>query len=77
MVPLQLVLVVIVIWCFYIHFLNNYLKTNRTLWVEVQDYFNPDQLISRNKAKKNLHLVAEITQKLKSYNSLFDKYWYR
>lgn len=77
MVPLQLVLVVIGIWCFYIHFLNNYMKTNRTLWVEVQDYFNPDYHISRNRAKKNLHLVAEITQKLKSYNSLFDKYWYR
>ena len=48
MVPLQLVLVVIVIWCFYIHFLNNYLKTNRTLWVEVQDYTNSEYSISRN-----------------------------
>ena len=28
-------------------------------------------------AKQNLHLVGEVTQKLRSYNYLFDKYWYR
>ncbi len=33
--------------------------------------------ISRFQAKQNLHLVGEVTQKLRSYNYLFDKYWYR
>ena len=33
--------------------------------------------ISRYQAKQNLQLVSEVTQKLRSYNDLFDKYWYR
>ena len=33
--------------------------------------------VSRFQAKQNLHLVGEVTQKLRSYNYLFDKYWYR
>ena len=54
-----------------------FMKRKRLLWVEVQDHQNSEFSISRNQAKQNLHLVGEITQKLKSYNYLFDKYWYR
>jgi len=54
-----------------------FMKRKRLLWVEVQDINNSEYSISRNEAKQNLHLVGEITQKLKSYNYLFDKYWYR
>jgi len=52
------------------------MKRRRVVWVEVQDAFKSDVQVTRNDAKENLHLIAEITQKLKSYNSLFDKYWY-
>ena len=53
------------------------MKRRRVVWVEVQDAFKSDVQVTRNDAKENLHLIAEITQKLKSYNSLFDKYWYQ
>lgn len=71
------VLFIILIWCFYLHFFMAYMKRKRIVWVEVQDSRGSEYNISRNEAKKNLHLVGEITQKLKSYNSLFDKYWYK
>lgn len=77
MVPLAVVLTVIMIWCFYLRFVMAFMRRKRLVWVEVQDFQNSDYTISRNEAKENLHLVGEITQKLKSYNSLFDKYWYR
>lgn len=77
MVPLFIVLVVIMVWCFYLRFVMAFMKRKRLLWVEVQDYENSEYSITRNIAKQNLHLVGEITQKLKSYNYLFDKYWYR
>ena len=35
------------------------------------------EVVSRFTAKQNLHLIGEITQKLRSYSDLFDKYWYR
>ena len=73
MVPLMVVLSVIMIWCFYLRFVLAFMKRKRLVWVEVQDKSNSDYNISRNEAKQNLHLVGEITQKLKSYNSLFDK----
>ena len=77
MVPLFIVLIVIMIWCFYLRFVMAFIKRKRLLWVEVQDHTNSEYSITRNVAKQNLHLVGEITQKLKSYNYLFDKYWYR
>jgi hypothetical protein len=77
MVPLFIVLTVIMIWCFYLRFVMAFIKRKRLLWVEVQDHTNSEYSITRNVAKQNLHLVGEITQKLKSYNYLFDKYWYR
>ena len=33
--------------------------------------------VSRIQAKENLLLLDELTKRLKSYNSLFDKYWYQ
>lgn len=48
----------------------------RLIYVEVMDQSNSDFYISRFQAKQNLHLVGEVTQKLRSYNYLFDKYWY-
>ena len=77
MVPLLAVLTVIMIWCFYLRFVMAFMKRKKLVWVEVQDYQSSDMSITRNEAKFNLHLVGEITQKLKSYNYLFDKYWYR
>ena len=77
MVPLAVVLTIIMSWCFYLRFVMAFMRRKRLVWVEVQDFQNSDYSITRNEAKENLHLVGEITQKLKSYNSLFDKYWYR
>lgn len=77
MVPLFVVASVIMTWCIYLRFVMAFMKRKRLLWVEVQDINNSEYSISRNEAKQNLHLVGEITQKLKSYNYLFDKYWYR
>jgi len=74
--PLSFVLIIIMIWCFYLRFVISFMKRKRVLWVEVQDIFNSDYNISRNESKVNLHMVDEITKKLKSYNSLFDKVWY-
>ena len=76
-IPLLIVLFIIFFWCLYLRFVMEFMKRKRLLWVEVQDHQNSEFSISRNQAKQNLHLVGEITQKLKSYNYLFDKYWYR
>lgn len=59
--PLMGVLFVILIWCFYLHFFMAYMKRKRIVWVEVQDSRSSEYNISRNEAKKNLHLVGEIT----------------
>ena len=53
------------------------MKRKRILWVEVQDYLNSEYKTSRNESKMNLHTIDDITKKLKTYSSLFDKYWYR
>lgn len=52
------------------------MRRKKLLWVEVKDQYN-SYFISRNEAKRNLHIVSEMTTKLRGYNSLFDKYWYR
>ena len=74
--PLSFVLIIIMIWCFYLRFVISFMKRKRLLWVEVQDYYNSEYSITRNESKMNLHMVDDITKKLKSYSSLFDKYWY-
>jgi Zn-dependent protease with chaperone function len=61
MVPLFIVLIVIMSWCFYLRFVMAFMKRKRLLWVEVQDYENSEYSITRNVAKQNLHLVGEIT----------------
>jgi hypothetical protein len=35
--PLTFVLAVIMIWCFYLNVVTNYMRRKRILWVEVQD----------------------------------------
>ena len=64
------------IWCFYFRFMKAVMARRRLIFVEVMDQSNSEFYISRYQAKQNLHLVSEITQKLRSYNYLFDKYWY-
>jgi hypothetical protein len=76
MIPLICVLTIIMIWCFYIRFVISHMRRKKLLWVEVKDQYN-SYFISRNEAKRNLHIVSEMTTKLRGYNSLFDKYWYR
>lgn len=76
MAPLTIILGIIMVWCFYFRFMKAVLARKRLIWVEVLDHEN-DFGITRFIAKQNLHLVGEVTQKLRSYNSLFDKYWYR
>ena len=49
----------------------------RLIWVEVLDRKNQDFHITRIMAKENLRLVSEITTNVRSYNQMFDKYWYR
>ena len=75
-IPLAFVLIIIMIWCFYLRFVISFMKRKRLLWAEVQDYYNSEYSISRTESKMNLHMVDDITKKLKSYSSLFDKYWY-
>ena len=77
MVPLIVVLTLIIIWFFYLRFVISFIQRKKLMWVEVQDCFDPEYQISRNQAKKNLHMLLEATQKLKSYIDLFDKYWYK
>lgn len=77
MAPLTIILAIIMIWCFYFRFMKAVMARKRLIWVEVLDQKNSDIYISRFLAKQNLHLVGEVTQKLRSYNYLFDKYWYR
>lgn len=76
MAPLTIILAVIMVWCFYFRFMKAVMARRRLIWVEVLDQQN-DFSITRYMAKQNLHLVGEVTQKLRSYNYLFDKYWYR
>jgi hypothetical protein len=77
MAPLTIILGVIMVWCFYFRFMKAVLARRRLIWVEVLNQKNSEMFVSRFQAKQNLHLVGEVTQKLKSYNYLFDKYWYR
>lgn len=76
MFPLGIILGMIMIWCFYFRFMKAVMARRRLIYVEVMDQSNSDFYISRFQAKQNLHLVGEVTQKLRSYNYLFDKYWY-
>lgn len=77
MAPLTIILGIIMVWCFYFRFMKAVMARKRLIWVEVLDHRASDIVISRFLAKQNLHLVGEVTQKLRSYNYLFDKYWYR
>jgi hypothetical protein len=77
MAPLTIILGVIMVWCFYFRFMKAVMARRRLIWVEVLNQKNSEMFVSRFQAKQNLHLVGEVTQKLKSYNYLFDKYWYR
>lgn len=65
------------VWCFYFRFMKAVMSRKKLIYVEVLDKCSNDIKISRFDAKQNLHLVGEVTQKLKSYNYLFDKYWYK
>lgn len=76
MAPLTIILGIIMIWCFYFRFMKAVMARKRLIYVEVMDQRNNDFYISRFYAKQNLHLVGEVTQKLRSQNYLFDKYWY-
>ena len=76
MAPLTIILGIIMIWCFYFRFMKAVMARKRLIFVEVMDQRNNDFQISRFVAKQNLHLVGEVTQKLRSQNYLFDKYWY-
>ena len=52
------------------------MKLKKFSYVEVKDQKDAD-LITRNQAKHNLHLVCEMTMNKKELNKLFDKYWYK
>ena len=71
----MIVLIVIMIWCFYLRFVIAHLKRKKFMWVEVQDFLKSDY-ISRNTSKKNLYAVGEMTNQHKKNQSRFDKYWY-
>ena len=77
MVPLIVVLTLITAWFFYLRFFISFMKRKKLVWVEVQDFKDPEYPVTRNEAKRNLHMICEMTQKLKLVANLFDKYWYR
>ena len=60
---LMVVLTFIMMWCTYLRFVLAFMKRNKLVWIEVQDYYSPEYYVTRNKAKKNMHLVYELTQK--------------
>lgn len=68
------ILIVLVLWCFYFH-MNRVIQTRRKLiYVEVRSH---DSVISRTQSKVNLNLVIESNMKRKNNNMLFDKFWYQ
>lgn len=77
MVPLTIILMSIMAWCFYFRFIKAVQSRRRLIWFEVLDQKNNEFNISRYQAKENMHLINEVTNKLKSLNYLFDKYWYK
>lgn len=77
MIPLTIILGIIMVWCFYFRFMKAVMARRRLIWVEVLDKKSSEIFISRIQAKQNLRLVCEITTNIRSYNYLFDKYWYR
>jgi hypothetical protein len=77
MVPLIVVLTLITVWFFYLRFFISFMKRKKLVWVEVQDFKDPEYSVTRNEAKRNLHMICEMTLKLKLVANLFDKYWYR
>jgi len=73
LIPLFLVLLVLILWCFFFH-LNRVIMTRKKLiYVEVRAFDDP---ISRQDSKQNLNLVIESNLKRKNNNKLFDKFWY-
>jgi hypothetical protein len=38
------------------------MKRKKLIWIEVQDYLNPEWHVTRNEAKKNLRFVYEKTE---------------
>ena len=68
-----LILLILMIWCFYFH-LNRVLQERKKLiFVEVRPH---DDTISRVESKTNLNLVIESNLRKKNNNMLFDKFWY-
>jgi hypothetical protein len=59
---LETVLFFIMIWCTYLRFNITFMKRKKLIWVEVQDYLNPEQHVTRNEAKRNLRFVYEKTE---------------
>jgi hypothetical protein len=73
---LILILTIIVVWCTYLRFNIAFMKRQKLIWVEVQDYLSPENSVTRNQAKKNLRFVYEKTLKVQKHSNLFDFYWY-
>lgn len=61
MVPLGVVLTLITLWFFYLRFFISFMKRKKLVWVEVQDFKDPEFSVTRNEAKRNLHLICEMT----------------
>jgi len=77
MIPLTVVMAFIMVWCFYFRFMKAVMSRRKLIWVEVLDSKNSEIYVSRLQAKQNLCLICEETSNVRSYNQLFDKYWYR
>ena len=63
LLPLILVFISIMTWCFYLKFVTVFMRRKRLIWAEVQDKKDPENDISRNQSKLNLHMVNETTKK--------------
>jgi len=73
---LLITVIVIYMYCFFNYIIYMIRNKDQAVWVEVVDQFSREYNITRNKSKRNLHLVNQRIGRC-TETSLFDMLWYR
>ena len=73
MIPVSIIILVILIWCFYFTYQDDVALRQRIIYVEVID---KHKKMERIETKTNLNVMVEKYSKKANNNSLFDKQWY-
>jgi hypothetical protein len=71
--PISVIILVILIWCFYFTYQDDIALRQRIIYVEV---VNRHRKMERIETKQNLNVMVEKYSKKANNNSLFDKQWY-